>query len=526
MSASASYDDMVAAFCRLGLDARTAEQTAKSAKVGPSLLALSREAGVADGGCEKAVGVLLLHCATRLLPSSAVLHLAHRQDLLDCLTSRRIRSVPQLDAACDYLRKGGGGEAAYSRAEMERLSGAGVQYSEEEMRAACVAVCEANAAALSAERWRAVGRLLSAVNARLPWADGRRLKELLELELEARLGKKPADDAQPAGSGGGSKRKQANGSSAGEKAAAAGPASASAPAPAPASASSPPSAAPSSLASPSPPFLSLPLPADGASSASVLSTYLASIDGCEIIAARNTAQQQAEHEAVVPRGAVRTRFPPEPNGHLHLGHAKAMNFNFGLALHSGGTCLLRFDDTNPEAEREDYITQIIAAVQWLGHQPAAITYSSDYFPQLYELAVRLIRSGHAYVDHQTAAEIRASREQRTGSKQPSPWRERPVEESLRLFDAMRCGRFEEGAATLRMKGDLSHPNPQMWDLVAYRIKYHAHPHVGDRWSARRAEHSRPVQSSLSLGSTPSPCLPVCCLSRSGASTHLTTTLTV
>ena len=167
-----------------------------------------------------------------------------------------------------------------------------------------------------------------------------------------------------------------------------------------------------------------------------------------------------------------------------LSLSEAMNFNFGLAALTDGTCIMRFDDTNPEAEKLDYIEQILRNLQWLGHQPARITYSSDYFPQLYELAVKLIKSGHAYIDHQTAAEIKASRDYKEGSegsKAASPWRDRPVEESLRLFDDMRKGKFDEGAATLRMKGDLSHPNPQMWDLVAYRIKYAEHPHVGDRW---------------------------------------------
>ena len=161
--------------------------------------------------------------------------------------------------------------------------------------------------------------------------------------------------------------------------------------------------------------------------------------------------------------------------------AEAMNFNFGLAKLGHGQCFMRFDDTNPEAEKLDYIEQILDNLQWLGHEPAKITYSSDYFPQLYELAVRLIKSGHAYVDHQTAAEIKASRDYKEGSKAASPWRDRPIEESLRLFDDMRKGKFDEGAATLRMRGDLSHPNPQMWDLVAYRIKYAEHPHVGSRW---------------------------------------------
>ena len=138
---------------------------------------------------------------------------------------------------------------------------------------------------------------------------------------------------------------------------------------------------------------------------------------------------------------------------------------------------MRFDDTNPTAEKEEYIESIKENVKWLNHEWIAITYSSDYFQELYDLAAKLIKSGKAYVDHQTGAEIKASRENRI----PSPWRDRPIEESLYLFDCMRKGMFEEGEATLRMKGDMSHSNPQMWDVIAYRIKYDEHPHAGRKW---------------------------------------------
>lgn len=157
---------------------------------------------------------------------------------------------------------------------------------------------------------------------------------------------------------------------------------------------------------------------------------------------------------------------------------KAMNFNFGLAKKTGGACIMRFDDTNPEAEKGEYIDNILENVFWLGHKPSQITYSSEYFQQLYDLAVQLIKKGKAYVCHQTGAEIKESREKKVGS----PFRNRPMEESLKLFEDMRKGKFEEGKATLRMKGDLNSPNPQMnGDIVAYRIKYAPHPHVGDKW---------------------------------------------
>jgi glutaminyl-tRNA synthetase len=165
-------------------------------------------------------------------------------------------------------------------------------------------------------------------------------------------------------------------------------------------------------------------------------------------------------------GRVVTRFPPEPNGFLHLGHSKAMNLSYGYAKRHKGWCYMRFDDTNPEKEKQVYIDSILDTVRWLGHEWHAVTYASDYFPRLYECACELIRRGLAYVDHSTAPEMADQREKRVNS----PWRDRPVEESLRLFRQMKEGRFAEGAATLRLRMDMKSDNPVMRDLVAYRIK--------------------------------------------------------
>ncbi|CAA7032255.1 unnamed protein product [Microthlaspi erraticum] len=195
-----------------------------------------------------------------------------------------------------------------------------------------------------------------------------------------------------------------------------------------------------------------------------------------VLSCSNTKESLEKHLKVTG-GKVYTRFPPEPNGYLHIGHAKAMFVNFGLAKEQGGCCYLRFDDTNPEAERKEYIDHIEDIVKWMGWEPFKITYTSDYFQELYDLAVELIRRGHAYVDHQNAEEIKEYREKKLNS----PWRDRPVEESLKLFDEMRLGMIEEGKATLRMKQDMQNDNFNMYDLIAYRIKFTAHPHAGDKW---------------------------------------------
>ena len=176
-------------------------------------------------------------------------------------------------------------------------------------------------------------------------------------------------------------------------------------------------------------------------------------------------------------GRVVTRFPPEPNGFLHLGHVKAMNLNFGYAKKNNGLCYMRFDDTNPETEKQIYIDSILENLTWLGHTPYKITYASDYFDQMYEFACELIRKDNAYIDFSTSAEMSEQRLHQTESK----WRSLPTEKSLSLFEDMRNRKFKEGEVTLRLKQDMTSPNPCMRDLVAYRIKYLPHPRTGDKW---------------------------------------------
>lgn len=195
----------------------------------------------------------------------------------------------------------------------------------------------------------------------------------------------------------------------------------------------------------------------------------------------------AHHAAGEPDPAkIRTRFPPEPNGYLHVGHAKSICLNFGLARDYGGVCHMRFDDTNPEKESVEYVESIKDAVQWLGFGwdafgASQLYFASDYFDFMYRAAEYLITSGHAYIDQQTPDEMRANRGTLTEPGKDSPWRNRPADESLALFREMRDGKHPDGAMVLRAKIDMASPNINMRDPAIYRIKHAHHHNTGDKW---------------------------------------------
>jgi glutaminyl-tRNA synthetase len=180
-------------------------------------------------------------------------------------------------------------------------------------------------------------------------------------------------------------------------------------------------------------------------------------------------------------GRVATRFPPEPNGYLHIGHAKSICLNFGMATEFKGSCNLRFDDTNPAKEDVEYVESIKEDVQWLGFQWTQLRHASDYFEQLHDYAVELITLGKAYVDSLTAEEIRQYRGTLTEPGKDSPYRNRTVEENLDLFRRMRAGEFEDGKHVLRAKIDMASPNINMRDPALYRIRHIAHQNTGDKW---------------------------------------------
>ncbi|XP_077213013.1 glutamine-tRNA ligase, putative / glutaminyl-tRNA synthetase, putative / GlnRS isoform X2 [Tasmannia lanceolata] len=405
-------------FLKIGLDERTAQNTLANSKVTASLTAVIHEA-VVENGCSKAVGNLLY----------------------------TIKNPTQLETALSFL--GSVGPDNFQLNDFEVACGVGVDVSIEEIQCAAAEVLEENMDSILEQRYRInVGNLCGQVRKRQPWADAKIVKQVIDEKLYGLLGERTAaDDEKPL-----RKKKEK-----------------------PAKLEDQVRAVDTPSVTPSEeelnPFTIFPSPEENFK----VHTEIYFSNG-NVWRPHNTKEKLEIH--LQETGCkVYTRFPPEPNGYLHIGHAKALFVDFGLAKERGGCCYLRFDDTNPEAEKKEYIDHIEEVVQWMGWEPFKVTYTSDYFQDLYDLAVELIRRGHAYVDHQLPEEIKEYREKKLNS----PWRDRPVEESLKLFDEMRRGMIGEGKATLRMKQDMQSDNYNMYDLIAYRIKFTPHPHSGDQW---------------------------------------------
>ncbi|KAE8692335.1 Glutamine--tRNA ligase [Hibiscus syriacus] len=436
-------DKILELFLKIGLDERTARNTIANNKVTSNLTSVIHEAALADG-CDRTIGNLLYTVATKY-PANA---LKHRPKLLEYVVSSKIKTPAQLEASFSFLSNVASED--YKQKEFEEACGVGVEVSLEELTQTVNEIFEDNKAAILERRYRMnVGELLGSIRKKHPWADPKIAKQLVDAKMYELLGERTeTDDEKP------SKKKEKK-----EK---------------PAKVESKADVV-DTPAQPSEeelnPFSIFPAAEDNIK----VHTEVFFSNG-SVLRCCNTRERLDNHLKVTG-GRVFTRFPPEPNGYLHIGHAKAMFVDFGLAKERGGCCYLRYDDTNPEAEKKEYITHIEEIVQWMGWEPFKITYTSDYFQDLYELAVELIRRGHAYVDHQTPEEIKEYREK----KMNSPWRDRPIAESLKLFDDMKRGLIEEGKATLRMKQDMQSDNFNMYDLIAYRIKFTPHPHAGDKW---------------------------------------------
>ncbi|KAF3326911.1 glutamine--tRNA ligase-like protein [Carex littledalei] len=426
-------------FLSIGLDKRTAENALVNQKVTSNLVAVIKEGDV--NRANRAIGNPLYMVATKY-PTNA---LSHRPVLIKYVISSKIKNSTQLDAALSFLSSVG--PESFDFKKFEEACGVGVEVSTEEIESTVDAVLEENTKVISELRYHInVGKLCGQVRKRHLWADAKIIKELIENKLSEILGEKTEADKEPVKKMKGKAVKVEDKSEV--------------------------IVATSVLyEEEANPFSIFPDPSENIK----VNTEIFFSDG-NIWRAHNTKEILDKHLKATG-GKVFTRFPPEPNGYLHIGHAKAMFIDFGLAKERDGFCYLRFDDTNPEAEKIEYIEHIKEVIEWIGWKPFKVTYTSDYFDILHELAIELIKKGLAYVDHQTPDEIKEYREKMMNS----PWRDRPIEESLQIFDEMKRGMIEEGKATLRLKQDMQSNNKNMCDLIAYRIKFSTHPKAGDKW---------------------------------------------
>ncbi|XP_017491019.1 PREDICTED: probable glutamine--tRNA ligase [Rhagoletis zephyria] len=440
--------ELLSQFQSLGMSEQKAKETLKNANVTKNLqLALTevKDAPLGDG-----VGMLLYHVATKMKPQ-----VAHELPLLArYIVERKLDSTLRVDAAIEYIlknvqKKG----ASLNKQEFEEACGVGVVVTPEEIERVVQEQVKLHKDALLEQRYHFNAfKIMQDVRAQLKWADAKSVKSAIDVEIFDLLGPKTDEDLKPPPKA--EKKKDKAKVTPADK---------------------------TSNTSNGNALITDSADADSNDGANTIAELMKTkvhfhipgenykTDG--YIVTEHTERLLKEHLKQTG-GRVQTRFPPEPNGILHIGHAKAININFGYAASKGGVCYLRYDDTNPEKEEEKFFVGIRDMVEWLGYKPYKITHSSDNFQQLYEWAVVLIRKGLAYVCHQGADEMKGF------NPKPSPWLERPIEESLQLFEDMKNGKIDEGSATLRLKLTLEEGKV---DPVAYRIKFIPHHRTGNDW---------------------------------------------
>jgi len=424
-------------FVRIGLTEAKAKETLKNKNLSANLVKVIDLAGDVDISGTR--GNLLYHAASKTKPQIWPLVPL----LVSYITSDKIDTEQRLGAAVEYLLKlpPGSEQANVDLNGLDQAAGVGIVVTPEQVEE----TVEAEFALVKAEvldaRYRFnPGPLMGRVRQKLLWADGKAVKAEVELQMLQILGPKTEEDLKPpakADKKKAEKKKPEVNKESEDKAEEEGAAT---------------------IAELMKTKVHFHAPGENHTTDGYVNTP-------------TTAQRLKEHMERT-KGQVRTRFPPEPNGILHIGHAKAININFGYAKAHDGICFLRYDDTNPEKEEEKFFTGILDMVTWLGYKPHQVTHSSDNFQQLYEWAVKLIECDLAYVCHQKLEEIRGF------NPPPSPYRDRPRAESLALFEDMKNGKFDEGEATLRMKTTLEEGKQ---DPVAYRIKYFPHHRTGSEW---------------------------------------------
>ncbi|KAK7203698.1 tRNA synthetases class I, catalytic domain-containing protein [Myxozyma melibiosi] len=424
-------NDLSEKLALLGLSDQKLSDALKNKKLAATLSSVAQESGLTSPVEDKTSAALLqsLASATKDVADPSVL--AARPLVINAILDKKIKSSVQLDGAVSYIKSAG--EKA-NASDLEEAAGVGKESTPEQIKAEIAAYFEANKESITTNRYKSIPSLMAGIK-RLPglkWAAPGEVKLAIDAKLLEVLGPKDERDAPP------KKTKK-------EKT------------PAAAAASTEPKKARNMFTEG---FLG----------------DLHKPGGNE-----QTRPELMEQHLKATGGKVVTRFPPEPNGYLHIGHSKAIAINFGYAKFNDGICYLRYDDTNPEAEEEKYFTAILDIITWLGYKPYQITYSSDHFQELYDLGEELIRRDKGYVCFCTAEEVHNNRGLHGGPRIACAHRSKPVEQSLEEFRAMRDGKYAPGEATMRMKMDLEDPNPQMWDLVAYRVLNATHHRTGDKW---------------------------------------------
>ncbi|XP_063711493.1 glutamine--tRNA ligase-like [Symsagittifera roscoffensis] len=443
-------------FMSVGLSEQRAKETLKNKQLSDRLNGIILTASKltphsSPHSIDKSQGQLLYHCATKLKDARSV------DQVLPYIMNRKVSSEMQVNAVQQYFMDNPVGDVNIS--EFEELCGIGVDVTKDDIVGAVKAVIEEHRSKLIEERYQyPIGQLISDVKTKQPnmkWADGKVVKQTVDACIEHLLGPKTEQDSNK-------KKRQ------------------------PTVAYSQAPSKPATVTIERNGSVNGTMEEDNDSFRFDQSEEKADMfKGLKLhgvgenhttegylVTDENMKRLEAHKERA--NGVVHTRFPPEPNGILHIGHAKAININFGFAKAHGGHCNLRYDDTNPEKEEERYFTGILDMVRWLGYEPHRITHSSDFFDTLYQHAVTLIKKGLAYVCHQQFDDINF----KAKDVCMSPWRDRPMVESLQLFEDMRAGLFDEGEATLRAKYIMEDGKV---DPVLYRIKFCEHHRSKDKW---------------------------------------------
>jgi len=423
-------------FRLIGLSDQKIEETIKNESLSTFLVevvSIAKKVANSEQPFDKGVSVLLYQLATKIKSQ-----IKNRSSfIIEKIVNKKLLTEPQLNAAFDYFLSNLLQETVDTKA-FDQFCGVDVVVTPEEIKASVTGVLNKNKDELVKNRYKfPLGNLMSDLRTQIKWADGKLVKTELDAQILSLLGAKTEQDTNQPKEAKEKKKDDTN----------------------------------------------KPVVAKADQPEKIYSFM--ELAGEALNFHKTGENFKTEGYVVTPKtmdliaqhlketgGKVVTRFPPEPNGILHIGHAKAINFNFGFAKHNNGICYLRFDDTNPEKEEEKYFQGIIEMVTWLGYKPYKITHASDQFDKLYELACELIRRDKAYICHQKNEEIKGH------NPPPSPWRDRPIEESLKLFDDMRKGKFEEGELTLRMKHVMEDGKQ---DPVAYRVKYAHHARSHFKW---------------------------------------------